>query len=186
MSDIAQQNMTNTPLSELLLIQPVVYEDDRGYFFESFNQSKLDQINHDWVQDNESKSTLGVLRGLHYQVGEHAQAKLVRVIVGEIYDVVVDIRPDSPTYGQWYGDVLSAQNKKQMYIPRGFAHGFVVTSDEAIFSYKCDNYYNAGSEGGIHYNDPSLNINWPMEPSEIILSSKDATLPLFNDHRAVW
>jgi len=140
--------------------------------------------NLNWVQDNESKSSRGVLRGLHYQCGDHAQAKLVRAIIGEIYDVAVDLRPNSPTYGSYHAEILSSSNKKQMYIPRGFAHGFVVISEEAIFSYKCDNYYDKSSEGGVLYNDPSLSIPWPINADEILVSEKDAILPVLGEHKA--
>ena len=138
----------------------------------------------DWVQDNESKSSRGVLRGLHYQCGEYAQAKLVRAIVGEIYDVAIDLRPDSPTYGTYHAEMLSATNKKQMYVPRGFAHGFVVLSETAIFSYKCDNYYNKAAEGGLAYNDPTLSIPWPIAQDQILVSEKDAELPNLGHHKA--
>lgn len=178
-------NIINTPIEGLVVLEPKVFEDDRGYFFESYNQSKLpEELRFNWVQDNESKSTKGVLRGLHYQVGDHAQAKLVRAIIGEIYDVAVDIRPQSPTYGKWHGELLTAQNKRQMLVPRGFAHGFLVISDVAIFAYKCDNYYSKESEGGIVYNDPSLNIDWPEIDDELKLSEKDLTQPTFGNHLA--
>jgi len=177
--------IVTTGIKDLLVLEPKVHEDERGYFFESYNKSRLpDHLKSiQWVQDNESKSNKGVLRGLHYQVGEYAQAKLVRTVVGEIYDVAVDIRPQSKTYGQWYGILLSATNKKQVLIPRGFAHGFVVLSETAIFSYKCDNYYNKEAEGGIYYDDPTLSIEWPIEPSELLLSKKDEALPTFGSHK---
>lgn len=175
-------NIISTPIADLLVLEPTVHSDDRGYFFESYNASRLPERAHNWVQDNESKSSRGVLRGLHYQVGAMAQAKLVRAVVGEIYDVAVDIRPDSPTYGQWYGAVLSEDNKHQMLIPRGFAHGFVVLSDTAIFAYKCDNYYSRESEGGILWSDKGLDIEWPIDVSELQLSAKDEVQPIFGDH----
>ena len=137
-----------------------------------------------FVQDNQAKSTRGVLRGLHYQIGEAAQAKLVRVLKGEVLDVVVDIRPDSPTYGQHYSVLLSAENQQQLYVPRGFAHGYIVLSEEAIFFYKCDNFYAKDQEGGIRYNDPQLNIDWMLPPEELILSEKDQGLPSFGEHRS--
>jgi dTDP-4-dehydrorhamnose 3,5-epimerase len=173
-----------TGIKGLMLIKPRVFPDDRGYFFESFNQEKFpEDLRHQWVQDNESKSTKGVLRGLHYQVGEYAQAKLVRAVFGSIYDVVVDIRKDSETYGKWYGVELTEENKLQLLIPRGFAHGFLVLSEEAIFSYKCDNFYNKESEGGILYNDPNLKVEWPKSEIEVQLSEKDKNQPLFGDHK---
>ena len=178
--------ITETPIPDLLIIQPVVFEDDRGYFFESYNAKKVGNAQFNWVQDNESLSKKGVLRGLHYQIGEYCQAKLVRVIQGEVFDVAVDMRPNSPTYRHWYGETLSSQNKKQMLIPRGFAHGFLVISEEAIFAYKCDNYYHAESDAGIHFCDPTLDIRWPMSTKEIVVSTKDAKLPLFGEHHPIW
>ena len=173
----------DTPIQGLKVLEPRIFNDDRGYFFESYNRNLFPKDRkYDWVQDNESKSTKGVLRGLHYQAGEHGQAKLVRSVVGSIYDVAVDIRPDSDTYGEWYGIELNDQNKRQLLIPRGFAHGFLVLSNEAIFSYKCDSFYNAKSEGGIIYNDVSLGIKWPYD-GNIQLSAKDKTLPDFGDHK---
>ena len=179
-------NIITTSIRDVVVIEPRVFEDDRGYFFESYNESKMPDYlaQVDWVQDNESKSSRGVLRGLHYQCGEHAQAKLVRAIVGEIYDVAIDLRPDSPTYGTYHAEMLSATNKKQMYVPRGFAHGFVVLSETAIFSYKCDNYYNKAAEGGLAYNDPTLSIPWPIAQDQILVSEKDAELPNLGHHKA--
>jgi len=174
-----------TKIEGLLILEPQVFEDKRGYFFESFNNQKMpDSMNNTlWVQDNESKSRRGVLRGMHYQQGKHAQAKLVRAVVGEIYDFAVDLRVGSNTYGQSVGVLLNDQNKRQFYVPRGFAHGFVVLSDMAIFSYKCDNYYNKASEGGIRYDDPTLNLNWPINIDEVVVSDKDAELPYFGQHK---
>jgi dTDP-4-dehydrorhamnose 3,5-epimerase len=172
-----------TPLEGCLLITPRVFKDDRGYFFESFNQQHFNEAvgyNVQFVQDNESFSTKGVLRGLHYQEGDYAQAKLVRVVQGRVLDVAVDIRPDSPTYGHHFSVELSAANKQQLFIPRGFAHGFVVLSDTAVFAYKCDNYYHKAAEAGILYNDPSLNIDWKLPEQDFVLSEKDKELPLFN------
>ncbi len=175
------------PLKDLKIMEPDVHNDTRGYFFESYNSQHFpEELKFDWVQDNESKSTKGVLRGLHYQTGEMAQTKLVRSIIGEIYDVVVDIRPNSPTYGKHYGILLTGEDKKQMLIPRGFAHGFLVLSDEAIFSYKCDNYYDKESESGIFHNDPSLHIKWPIKGLNILLSEKDRNLPSFGDHEPIF
>ena len=179
--------ITKTTIEGLLHIQPKVWDDERGYFFESYNKARLDpHINMDWVQDNESQSTRGVLRGLHYQLGEMAQAKLVRAVTGEIYDVAVDIRPESPTYGQWYGVVLSADRKNQLLVPRGCAHGFLVLSETAIFSYKCDNFYSHQDEAGIVYNDENLNIEWPHIDGDFILSGKDKRLPKFGHHRPYY
>lgn len=168
----------------MLVIQPRIFQDARGYFFESYNEQNLaDHLSTRWIQDNESKSRMGVLRGLHYQTGDHAQAKLVRSVIGDIFDVAVDLRPDSPTFKQWYGLILSGENKKQLYIPRGFAHGFLVLSEEAIFSYKCDNYYDPGSEGGIRYDDEELGIEWPIPDSGLVLSEKDLSLPTFDKRK---
>lgn len=176
-------NIIQTGLPGLVVIEPRVFEDDRGYFFESFHAEKYQEagIERPFIQDNESKSVKGVVRGLHFQKGEFAQAKLVRVIAGCVYDVAVDLREGSPTFGKWYGLELSAENKKQLYVPRGFAHGFSVLSDEAIFSYKCDNLYNRDSEGGINPFDPTLAIDWKLEKAETIVSPKDEVAPLFND-----
>ncbi|WP_299223573.1 dTDP-4-dehydrorhamnose 3,5-epimerase [uncultured Psychroserpens sp.] len=171
---------TETHLKGCFILEPQVYEDKRGYFFESFNKEKFNTIigqDINFVQDNQSRSFKGVLRGLHYQTGKHAQAKLVRVIKGLVLDVAVDIREGSVTFGQQVSVELSNKNKKQLFIPRGFAHGFIVLSDEAVFSYKCDNYYNKESEAGIIYNDPKLNIDWGLSESEIIVSEKDVLLP---------
>lgn len=156
---------------------------------ESYNEQKLaEAINEPirFVQDNESFSTKGVLRGLHYQCGEHAQAKLVRVLQGEVLDVAVDIRPNSPTYKQYETIILSAENKKQFYIPRGFAHGFLVLSETATFFYKCDNFYNKESEGGIIYNDPTINVDWNAATNELLVSEKDKNQPLFENAKNVW
>lgn len=173
-----------TPLKDLLILEPRVFKDTRGYFFESYNQQTYANAgvnDYDWVQENESKSSKGVLRGMHYQTGDSAQAKLVRVILGEVYDVAVDLRTESPTFGQHFGTFLSGENKKQMLIPRGFAHGFLVTSKEAIFSYKCDNYYDPSSEAGISYNDEQIAIEWPQLDMAPLLSEKDLILDTFKD-----
>ena len=169
-----------TKLKGCFILEPKVFEDSRGYFFESFNQNTFNKLigqNINFIQDNESFSSKGVLRGLHYQIGEYAQAKLVRVIKGSVLDIAVDIRKDSPTFGQHVSLELSEENKKQLFIPRGFAHGFIVLSDTAIFSYKCDNFYNKESEGGIIYNDKDLNIDWVLNENEFIISEKDLQLP---------
>ncbi len=167
----------------LKIFEPRVYIDSRGYFFECFNQKTFTEagIETAFVQDNESKSQRGVLRGLHYQLNPMAQAKLVRVVEGEVLDVVVDIRKSSPTFGQSYSVLLTAENKKQLFIPRGFAHGFAVLSNQCIFQYKCDNYYSKDSEGGIMYNDSELNIDWQLKAHEIVVSEKDNALPSFKN-----
>ncbi len=173
-----------TEFPELIVFEPQVFGDDRGYFFESFNARVFEEakITRPFVQDNQARSTYGVLRGLHYQRGVHAQAKLVRVLEGRVLDVVVDLRPKSPKYGQHYSIELSAENKKQLYVPRGFAHGYVVLSETAEFFYKCDNFYNKESEGGLIYNDPQLNIHWGIDLKDAILSEKDKALPKFGAH----
>ena len=173
-----------TPLKDCYIIHDTVFEDSRGYFFESFNQQRfreLTGIDAHFVQDNQSCSSKGVLRGLHFQRDEHAQAKLVRVLQGRVLDIAVDIRKDSPTFGQHVAFELSDSSHTQLYIPRGFAHGFLVLSDRAVFFYKCDNYYNKQAEGGLMYNDPSLKIDWRMNESELILSDKDKSNPLLKD-----
>ena len=169
-----------TPLKDLYIIEPTVFADNRGFFFESFNTKKLEEagLNYNFIQDNHSKSSYGVLRGLHYQNNPYAQAKLVRVTQGKVLDVVVDIRKDSTTFLQHYTLELSAENKLQLLIPRGFAHGFVVLSDTCEFLYKCDNFYDKMSEGGIAYNDAALNINWMIPEKDIILSEKDTHNPI--------
>ncbi|CAN5122352.1 dTDP-4-dehydrorhamnose 3,5-epimerase [soil metagenome] len=173
-----------TPLKDCYIILDTVFEDSRGYFFESFHQHKfaaLTGIETTFVQDNQSASVKGVLRGLHFQRGEHAQAKLVRVLQGVVLDVAVDIRKDSPTFGKHFSLELSDKSRTQFYVPRGFAHGFIVLSDTAVFFYKCDNVYNKQSEAGIMYNDPALGIDWKMDDAELILSDKDKTNPLLKD-----
>jgi dTDP-4-dehydrorhamnose 3,5-epimerase len=173
-----------TPLQECYVIHDTIFKDSRGYFFESFNQKQfaaLTGIDVNFVQDNQSCSTKGVLRGLHFQFGEFAQAKLVRVLQGSVLDVAVDIRKNSSTFGQYFALELSETSGTQLYIPRGFAHGFVVLSQHAVFFYKCDNYYNKLAESGIMYNDPSFNINWRLPDDEIILSEKDNNNPLLKD-----
>ncbi|MGM5469153.1 dTDP-4-dehydrorhamnose 3,5-epimerase [Flavobacteriaceae bacterium LMO-SS05] len=173
-----------TKLKGCFVIEPDVFIDNRGYFYESYNQDKFNKAigqEVNFVQDNESFSTKGILRGLHYQTGEQAQAKLVRVIEGEVLDVVVDLRKNSPTYGEHISKKLSGENKSQLFIPRGFAHGFVVLSETAIFSYKCDNFYNKAAEAGIIYKDTTLNIDWLLPDNELLISEKDAILPKFED-----
>jgi dTDP-4-dehydrorhamnose 3,5-epimerase len=169
----------NTPIQDLLIINPTVFEDARGYFFEAYNQNALaaQGITINFVQDNQSFSKRGTLRGLHYQNPPYVQTKLVRVLQGEIIDVAVDIRRESPTYGQHFAIKLSAENKKQLLIPHGFAHGFSVISETAVVLYKCDQFYNKESEGGIRFDDSSLNIDWGMDLKDAIVSDKDMVLP---------
>ena len=166
--------LTLTPIKDLAVIEPKVFEDQRGYFFEAYNKNTFHELglDYDFVQDNQSYSTKGVLRGLHFQK-QYPQAKLVRVIEGEVFDVAVDLRKDSPTFGKWYGVTLSGENKKMFMIPRGFAHGFLVLSETAVFSYKCDDFYHPNDEGGIIYNDPDIGIEWPEVDCELVLSEKD-------------
>ena len=165
------------------VIEPRIFTDARGYFFEAWKQAEFEEhigkVN--FVQDNESKSSRGVLRGLHYQKGDYSQAKLVRVIKGCVLDVAVDIRKSSPTFGQHVMVELSGENKRQFFIPRGFAHGFLVLSDEAIFTYKVDNVYAPQADAGIRWNDPALGINWPIDPKEVLTSEKDLKQPLLKD-----
>lgn len=165
------------------VIEPSVFSDDRGYFMESFKQSEFEKFvgTTNFIQDNESKSSRGVLRGLHYQTGEHAQAKLVRVIQGSVLDVAVDIRKSSPTFGQYVAVELTAENKKQLFVPRGLAHGFVVLSDTAIFTYKVDNVYAPNHEASIIWNDPTIAIEWGISENEILLSGKDRTGKLLKE-----
>ena len=174
----------STPLKNCYIIEPTVFEDDRGYFYEKFNEQKFEQLigmNGHFVQDNVSKSSYGVLRGLHLQKGDMAQAKLVSCLEGRVWDVAVDLREDSPTFGQWFGAELSAESRLQFYIPRGFAHGFSVLSPTAVFAYKCDNFYNKESEGGIIWNDAELCIDWKLPMSDIILSEKDKVQKTFQE-----
>lgn len=173
---------SETKLRGCFILEPKIFEDERGYFFESFNEkhfNELTQTKTVFVQDNQSFSTKGVLRGLHYQTGEWSQAKLVRVTSGAVLDVAVDIRKESETYGQHVSVELSAENKKQLFVPRGFAHGFVVLSDTAEFFYKCDNFYNKASEAGIIYSDNALAIDWQLSYDSLIVSEKDMQLPPF-------
>lgn len=169
-----------TPIPDLLIIEPTVFNDERGFFYESYNQQKyIDAgINYNFVQDNHSKSSFGVLRGLHFQKAPHAQTKLVRVTQGEVIDVVVDLRSGSPTYLQSYSIKLSAENKTQFLVPKGFAHGFVVLSETCEFLYKCDAFYNKEADGGIYFNDETLNIDWILDANQLIISEKDKNLPL--------
>ncbi|AWH84442.1 dTDP-4-dehydrorhamnose 3,5-epimerase [Flavobacterium album] len=180
---------TPTKLEGCYILDPTIIKDERGYFMESFNEVRFEAgigTRTHFVQDNQSFSSKGVLRGLHYQTGEHAQAKLVRVLEGEVLDVAVDIRPGSPTFGQHEAVLLSGENQRQFFVPRGFAHGFLVLSETAVFFYKCDNFYNKESEGGIIYNDPSIGIDWGMAISDFIISEKDTVLPTLENSRPVW
>ena len=173
----------STPLKNCYIIEPTVFEDDRGYFYEKFNEQKFEQLtgmNGHFVQDNVSKSSYGVLRGLHLQKGDMAQAKLVSCLEGRVWDVAVDLREDSPTFGQWFGVELSAENSLQFYIPRGFAHGFLTLTDNVEFAYKADNYYNKESEGAIIYNDERIAVDWRLDElgiDEVIVSDKDEIAP---------
>lgn len=169
-----------TEIKDLVIYEPRIFPDDRGYFFESFSQRVFEAEGYTmkWVQDNQARSCYGVIRGLHYQQEPHAQTKLIRVLEGRILDVVVDIRSASPTYGKVFSIELSAENKKQLLVPRGFAHGYSVLSETAEILYKCDGFYNKESEGGIRYDDPALNIDWQIPASKALLSPKDMELPV--------
>jgi dTDP-4-dehydrorhamnose 3,5-epimerase len=172
-----------TGFNGLIILKPTIYNDTRGYFFESFNEAILKDagISFNPVQDNESKSSRGVIRGLHYQLQPYAQAKLIRVVAGKIFDVALDIRKDSVTYGKWFGMELDSETKDQVLIPRGFAHGFSVLSDIAVIQYKCDNFYNPKYERGIFLNDPALDINWKLGSSLPVISEKDLQHPYLQD-----
>ena len=176
-------NVVRTDIEGLVIIEPRLFQDQRGYFFESFSErefaSKVASV--EFVQDNESKSSYGVLRGLHFQKPPYAQAKLVRVVKGKVLDVAVDLRKDSPTFGKYVAMELSEENHRQMFIPRGFAHGFSVLSEEVIFQYKCDNYYTPQSEGAIAWDDPDLAIDWQVPSDKVILSDKDSKHPMLRD-----
>ena len=176
-------NFLETAVQGVYVIEPKVYNDARGYFFEAWKKEEFEEHlgRVEFIQDNESKSSYGVLRGLHYQKGEFSQAKLVRVIKGKVLDVAVDIRRSSPTFGKHVMVELSEENKRQLFIPRGFAHGFLVLSAEAIFTYKVDNVYAPQEEAGIRWNDPQLAIEWPIDPKEVLTSEKDLNAPFFGD-----
>ncbi|MDX9743984.1 MAG: dTDP-4-dehydrorhamnose 3,5-epimerase [Arcobacteraceae bacterium] len=177
-------NFVRTNIPDVIIIEPTVHGDDRGYFLETFRADKLEAFlgfKLNFGQDNESKSSRGVLRGLHYQLPPHAQSKLVRVIAGRVLDVAVDIRKNSPTFGQHVAVELSAENKKQLFVPRGFAHGFVVLEDDTIFAYKVDNYYSPQCDRGIAFDDVNLNIDWILEKEELNLSAKDKVQPLLEN-----
>jgi dTDP-4-dehydrorhamnose 3,5-epimerase len=174
-------NFIETKISDVIIIEPTVFGDTRGYFLESYNKKKFEEVvgKTSFIQDNESKSSKGVLRGLHFQKPPFEQAKLVRCIEGEVLDVAVDIRKNSKTYGQHVAILLSGENKRQLFVPRGFAHGFLVLSDTATFAYKVDNTYAPEFDSGIRWNDKELNIQWGLEESEVLVSAKDAELPFF-------
>lgn len=173
-----------TTIPDLLIFEPKIYADDRGYFFESYNKKIFGNanINCEFVQDNQSRSEYGVLRGLHFQTGESAQAKLVRVLQGRVLDVAVDLRPNSNTFGHYFSIELSCLNQKQLFIPKGFAHGFVVLSSTAIFSYKCDNFYNPQAENGIKFDDPDLAIDWQIPSTDIIINKRDQSFPCLQNY----
>ncbi len=174
-----------TEIEGLLILQPTVHGDHRGYFFESYNKTKLLELgfNINFIQDNEALSGKYIFRGFHYQLPPYGQAKLVRVIKGKVLDIVIDIRPNSPTYGQSYSILLSEENKTQFFVPEGFAHGYISLEEGTIFSYKVTNVYNRESEGGINFSDPNLNIDWPIPIEELITSDKDQNLPFFGSHK---
>ncbi len=176
---------TDTEFPGVRIFEPRIFHDERGYFFEAFNQNTFSKggISATFVQDNQARSVYGVLRGLHYQAPPFAQAKLVRVLEGEVLDVIVDLRADSPTYGRSFSIVLSADNKKQLFVPRGFAHGYLVLSPTAEFFYKCDNFYSKKDEGGLLYNDPQLNIDWKLPEEDIIIAERDRNFPTLGNHR---
>lgn len=175
--------ITKTEIDGVVIIEPQVFEDERGYFFESYNQAKMEEagLHYNFIQDNQSKSCYGTVRGIHFQKGEFAQAKLVRVLEGVVLDVAVDLRKNSPTFGKYVAVELSAENKKQLMIPRGFGHGFSVLSKTAVFAYKCDNVYNKASEGGIRFDDADIGVDWKINPKDAILSEKDKNAPLLKD-----
>lgn len=176
--------LIETKIKDLFILEPRIFEDDRGYFFESYNKKMLENLideEYNFIQNNESKSSYGVVRGLHYQLAPYSQAKLVRVLKGRVYDVAVDMRKNSPNFGEWVGVELSSDNKRQFLIPKGFAHGFSVLSENATFTYKCDEYYHPEAEAGIFYNDPKLGIDWKINKEDIILSEKDKLLPDFEN-----
>lgn len=172
-----------TAIDGVYIIEPQIFEDARGYFFESYNKEKLKEqgIDYDFIQDNQSKSSYGTVRGIHFQKGEYAQAKLVRVLQGKVLDVAVDLRKDSPTFGKHVAVELSAENNRQLMIPRGFGHGFSVLSETAVFAYKCDNVYCKAAEGGIRFNDPDIAIDWKIDEKDAILSEKDCNAPFLRD-----
>ena len=175
--------IVKTPIEGVVIIEPQIFEDARGYFFESWNKAKMAEagLDYDFIQDNQSKSCYGTIRGVHFQKGEFSQAKLVRVLQGTVLDVAVDLRKDSPTFGKHMAVELSAENNRQLMIPRGVGHGFSVLTPTAVFAYKCDNVYNKASEGGVRFDDPELGIDWKINPKDAVLSDKDKVLPLLKD-----
>ena len=178
------QIVEESPLKDCIIISPKIFHDERGCFFESFNKKQFEELTGqsiDFVQDNQSHSSKGVLRGLHFQKGKYGQAKLLRVIKGSVQDVVVDLRPESSTFGNYYSTILSEKNNKQIFVPRGFAHGFLTLEDNTIINYKCDNYYHKESESGIIYNDKQLQINWKKINVDYVLSQKDLELSIFEN-----
>ena len=181
-------NFIETAIEGVFIIEPRIFADERGYFFESYSRAAFEAagLHYDFVQDNQSKSVYGTVRGLHFQKGEHAQAKLVRVLEGTVLDVAVDLRRTSHTYGQYVAVELSAENNRQLLIPRGFAHGFSVLSETAVFAYKCDNLYCRESEGGIRFDDPSLAIDWRIDPAKALTSDKDKLHPYFSEFESCF
>lgn len=181
-------NFIKTAIEGVYIIEPRIFTDDRGYFFESYSKAAFEAagLHYDFVQDNQSKSVHGTVRGLHFQKGEHAQAKLVRVLEGMVLDVAVDLRRTSHTYGQYVAVELSAENNRQLLIPRGFAHGFSVLSETAVFAYKCDNLYCRESEGGIRFDDPTLAIDWRIDPAKALTSDKDKRHPYFSEFESCF
>ncbi len=181
-------NFIKTAIEGVYIIEPRIFTDDRGYFFESYSKAAFEAagLHYDFVQDNQSKSVHGTVRGLHFQKGEHAQAKLVRVLEGTVLDVAVDLRRTSHTYGQYVAVELSAENNRQLLIPRGFAHGFSVLSETAVFAYKCDNLYCRESEGGIRFDDPTLAIDWRIDPAKALTSDKDKLHPYFSEFESCF
>ena len=177
-------NVIKTLFEDVVVLEPKVWNDSRGYFFESYNEEKMiaNGLNYKFVQDNEAKSTKGVLRGLHYQLPPYAQTKLVRVTEGEVLDVIVDLRKNSKTFGKVFSLILSSTNFKQLLVPKGFAHGYIVLSETAVFAYKCDNFYHKDSERGVRFDDEELNINWILNSVEFLVSDKDLILPSFKNH----
>lgn len=176
--------LEQTPLKDCFLLKPTVFRDHRGTFLESFSQRRFEEVTGlqmNFVQDNQSSSTKGVLRGLHFQKGKYAQSKLVRTVVGKVLDVVIDLRPDSPTFKQSFKAILSDENHHQLFVPAGFAHGFLTLSEKSVFAYKCDQYFNKESDAGVYFNDPVFNIDWEFPEDKMILSEKDKNLPTFEE-----
>ena len=181
-------NFIETDIADVFVLEPKVFKDDRGYFFEAYNKTECDNhgLFYGFVQDNQSKSSYGVIRGLHFQKGEFAQAKLVRVLQGTVLDVAVDLRKSSPTFGKYVAVELSQENNRMLLIPRGFAHGFSVLSQTAVFTYKCDNFYHKEAEGGIRFDDPDLNIDWRVNSNQAVLSDKDKLLPFLEEFESCF